>query len=71
MTFTRERSRLHIMTLIAKTYERKKTNHTFHLLMTIITAGFWGFVVWIPLTMWHKFGPKKKVITKYEGEGVR
>lgn len=57
--------------MIAKTYERKKTNHTFHLLMTIITAGFWGFFVWIPLTVWHKFGPKKKVITKYEGEGVR
>lgn len=59
------------MTLIAKTYERKKTNHTFHLIMTIITAGAWGLFVWMPLTVWHKFGPKRKVITKYEGEGVR
>ncbi len=56
------------MTVIAKTYERKKTNHTFHLIMTIITAGAWGLFVWMPLTVWHKFGPKRKVITKYEGE---
>jgi hypothetical protein len=45
--------------------ERKQTSHTFHLLMTIITAGMWGLFVWFPLTLWHKMGPKKRVVTRY------
>lgn len=44
---------------------RKDTSHTFHLIMTIFTGGGWGLLVWLPLTMWHKMGPKKKVVTRY------
>ena len=44
---------------------RKQTNHTFHLLMTVITGGMWGLFVWLPLTMWHKVGPKQKTVTRY------
>jgi hypothetical protein len=47
------------------TRERKRTSHGLHLFLTIVTAGMWGLFVWIPLVMWHKFGPKKKVVTKY------
>ena len=49
----------------AVTKVRKQTSHTFHLIMTICTAGMWGLLVWWPLTMWHKMGPKKKVVTRY------
>jgi len=45
---------------------RKNTSHTFHLVMTIITAGVWGLLVWLPIVMWHKFGPRKKIVTKYK-----
>lgn len=44
---------------------RKQSSHTFHLLMTIITFGMWGLFVWLPLVCWHKFGPRKKVVTHY------
>lgn len=44
---------------------RKSTSHTFHLILTIFTGGMWGLFVWWPLTMWHKIGPKKKVVTRY------
>ena len=27
----------------------KRVNHTLHLLLTIITFGFWGLLVWLPL----------------------
>lgn len=49
----------------AITRQRKNTSHTFHLIMTIITGGMWGIFVWLPLTMWHKMGPKQKVKTRY------
>jgi len=49
----------------AVTKVRKDTSHTFHLIMTICTFGMWGLFVWWPLTMWHKIGPKKKVVTRY------
>lgn len=39
----------------------KKTSHTFHLIMTIITGGIWGVVVWLPLTALHKFQHEKTV----------
>lgn len=39
----------------------KRTSHTFHLIMTIITAGVWGVVVWLPLTILHKFQHEKTV----------
>lgn len=49
----------------AITYERKRTSHGLHLFLTIITAGAWGLLVWLPLTMWHKLGPKKHIVTRY------
>lgn len=45
--------------------ERKKTSHGLHLFLTIITFGVWGLCVWLPLTLWHKMGPKKKTVTHY------
>lgn len=39
----------------------KRTSHTFHLLMTILTAGVWGLFVWLPLTVLHKFQHEKSV----------
>lgn len=45
---------------------RKSTSHTFHLIMTIITAGLWGLFVWLPIVLWHKFGPRQRTtITHY------
>ena len=46
------------------TKQRKNTSHTFHLIMTIFTAGVWAAFVWLPLTIWHSMGPRKKVVTK-------
>lgn len=46
------------------TKERKDTSHLLHLILTIITAGVWGVLVWLPLTLWHKMGPKKKTVTR-------
>jgi hypothetical protein len=37
--------------MVTKT--RKQTSHTFHLLMTIFTAGFWGVFVWLPITIYN------------------
>jgi hypothetical protein len=45
--------------------QRKGTSHTFHLIMTCCTFGMWGLFVWMPLTLWHKIGPKQKVVTHY------
>lgn len=47
------------------TKQRKGTSHGLHLFLTIITGGLWGICVWWPLTVWHKVGPKKKVVTRY------
>lgn len=47
------------------TKERRHTSHTFHLIMTWCTFGLWGIFVWLPLGLWHKFGPRKKVVTHY------
>lgn len=49
-----------------KTKQRKQTSHTFHLVMTILTGGAWALFIWLPLTMWHKMGPKKTVKTKIQ-----
>lgn len=35
------------------TRSRKQTNHTFHLLMTLITFGAWGLFVWLPVTIYN------------------
>ncbi len=45
--------------------ERRQTSHTFHLILTILTGGMWGLFVWLPITMWHKMGPRRKVVTRY------
>ncbi len=42
---------------------RKDTNHTFHLLTTLVTVGVWGAVVWLPLTLWHRIGPRERFTT--------
>ena len=47
------------------TKERKRTSHGLHLFLTIITAGMWGLLVWLPLTLWHRFGPRRKLVTKH------
>lgn len=39
----------------------KRTSHTFHLIMTVLTFGIWGLVVWLPLTILHKFQHEKSV----------
>lgn len=49
----------------AVTKERKKTSHGLHLVLTILTGGGWGLFVWLPLTFWHKLGPRRKVVTRY------
>ena len=47
------------------TKQRKSTSHGLHLFLTIITGGVWGLCVWLPITMWHKMGPKKKITTEH------
>ncbi|MEV3855483.1 hypothetical protein AB0J38_14285 [Streptomyces sp. NPDC050095] len=49
------------------TRTKKKTSHTFHLLMTVLTAGVWGLFVWLPMTVWNASGiNKKKSVTRYQ-----
>ena len=43
---------------------RKDTSHLFHLIMTILTFGVWGLLVWLPMTLWHKLGPRRKTVTR-------
>jgi hypothetical protein len=49
----------------SETKQRKRTSHGLHLFLTIITLGVWGVCVWFPLTLWHKFGPRRTVVTKH------
>lgn len=49
----------------AVTKTRKDTSHLLHLVLTIFTGGLWGVCVWLPLTVWHKVGPKEKTVTRY------
>jgi hypothetical protein len=49
----------------SETKHRKRTSHGLHLFLTIITLGVWGICVWFPLTLWHKFGPRRTVVTKH------
>jgi hypothetical protein len=46
------------------TKQRRGTSHGLHLFLTIITGGAWGLLVWLPLTMWHKMGPRQRVVTR-------
>jgi hypothetical protein len=43
------------------TKSRKQTSHTFHLLMTIITFGAWGILVWLPITIYNAMRHDKQV----------
>jgi hypothetical protein len=45
--------------------ERRETSHLLHLVLTVLTAGMWGLFVWLPLTFWHKAGPRKRTTTKF------
>jgi hypothetical protein len=47
------------------TKQRQDTSHGMHLFLTIITGGVWG-LVWLGMTVWHKMGPRKRVVTKYK-----
>jgi hypothetical protein len=47
------------------TKQRKRTSHGLHLFLTIITGGLWGLCVWLPITLWHKLGPRRKVVTEH------
>jgi hypothetical protein len=50
---------------VAVTKSRKRTSHGLHLFLTIITFGLWGLFVWLPITLWHMWGPKDKSYTHY------
>jgi len=38
-----------------------KTNHVLHLILTILTAGVWGVLVWLPLGLINSMRSKKQV----------
>lgn len=44
---------------------RKDTSHTFHLILTVCTGGTWGLFVWLPMILWHRYGPRQKTVTRY------
>ena len=45
------------------TYVPVQTNHVFHLLMTLLTCGLWGLLVWLPMTVINQIR-KRKVVTR-------
>jgi hypothetical protein len=49
----------------AVTHQQRRTSHGLHLFLTIVTLGLWGLFVWLPLTLWHKAGPRERIVTKY------
>lgn len=49
---------------------RKRTSVRLHLTLTILTAGAWGFLVWLPLLAWRRFWRRKSVITYNAGGWV-
>lgn len=46
------------------TKQRKDTSHVLHLVLTVVTLGAWGVLVWLPITLWHKMGPRRKSVTR-------
>jgi hypothetical protein len=60
-----ERAPVYANPAVAVTKSRKRTSHGMHLFLTIITAGLWGVFVWLPITLWHMWGPKDKSYTHY------
>lgn len=45
------------------TYVPRKTNHTFHLVMTVLTGGIWGVCVWLPIGIINSMS-REKIVTK-------
>lgn len=45
------------------TYQPVRTSHTFHLIMSLLTAGVWAVLVWLPLTVIHSVS-RRKVVTR-------
>lgn len=45
---------------------QKKTGHTLHLILTVLTCGAWG-VVWLCITIWHKLGAD--AVVTYTSDG--
>lgn len=50
---------------VAVSKTRKKTSHTFHLLMTCCTCGVWAVLVWPWVILWNNFGPRRRTVTRY------
>lgn len=46
------------------TKSRRQTNHYLHLRLTLWTLGAWS-PVWIAMTMWNKFGPRARSVTRH------
>jgi hypothetical protein len=49
----------------AVTRSRKRTSHGLHLVLSVVTGGAWAVLVWAPITLWHKFGPRARTVTRY------
>jgi hypothetical protein len=45
------------------TYQRRRTNHLLHLVLSCLTLGLW-LPVWFFVHLWNKRGPREKVVTK-------
>lgn len=48
----------------AVTYTPRRTSHTFHLIMTLLTGGLWGLFVWLPMTLLNK-ASRERTVTRY------
>ena len=42
----------------------KRWNHVLHLILTLVTLGFWGIVCWIALAIFG--GEKRQMITVHD-----
>lgn len=49
----------------AVSLQRQRTSHGLHLFLSIITFGMWAIFVWLPITIWHKTGPRARTNTYY------
>jgi hypothetical protein len=44
---------------------RTKTNHTFHLIASVLTCGLWAITVWPAVIVWNRF-KKDQTVTRYQ-----
>lgn len=49
---------------MTKIYERNKTNHPLHLVLTLLTCGVWAVTGWPAAWLWNKFGPRNKTVVR-------